>query len=578
MAFFKQLKRAFGFSDAELEEEELEGIDARVTPLRRRQEDVDNSALNDAERMMSSGVHGHGTDETVAMADGAQSGAEAESAEKNVTESRVVPSDIFDTVVKIFNESMPEFIKMSVDEKAQKEYLYNSLNESMQRYIESLGVEAQRCCNVRWEAERKDLLMQMETLRGKAQKDEDECSESKKLQLSAERQKRALSERVHELEKQLASIEAENEQYVLENKSLLNKIRLHSVVNASDGGDVQEEMSAKILELTDSLSALQQKQAELQVAYDGVLAEKTELQSTIESLQTEKDGVEADNEKLKEALEQSKVKDDVGDVMLTDLHAKLASVQEECKAYESRLSELTNEKDCLTEKLDAACREKAEMQQEYNKLKIEKASVDEKLAEAHENLQIVEQMHEQLLVLEESRRTNDAALHRLKDESSQKDEQIKALEQEKKDYAEALNRKNETIATLEDQADGLRKTIEKNLYEHAQSESAMRAEIDRLKYAQPDLNASVGMGELQFNEEVEEYKATPKATKNRSGKSRTRTKISAIDESIEDTDWLIATPPKPKKKEARDDMAEDFGYKEPVKKTAPDNPAQMSLW
>ena len=36
MSFVKTLKRAFGFSDSEMEEEELEGIDARVTPLRDR--------------------------------------------------------------------------------------------------------------------------------------------------------------------------------------------------------------------------------------------------------------------------------------------------------------------------------------------------------------------------------------------------------------------------------------------------------------------------------------------------------------------------------------------------------------
>ena len=38
MSFVKTLKKALGFSDSEMEEEELEGIDARVTPLRSRSE------------------------------------------------------------------------------------------------------------------------------------------------------------------------------------------------------------------------------------------------------------------------------------------------------------------------------------------------------------------------------------------------------------------------------------------------------------------------------------------------------------------------------------------------------------
>ena len=73
--------------------------------------------------------------------------------------------------------------------------------------------------------------------------------------------------------------------------------------------------------------------------------------------------------------------------------------------------------------------------------------------------------------------------------------------------------------------------------------------------------------------------ATAKGRKSR-GAKKSKLKISAIDESIEDTDWLIATPPPPskRKKEQADEDKPEFGYKEPARKSAPDNPAQMSLW
>ena len=68
----------------------------------------------------------------------------------------------------------------------------------------------------------------------------------------------------------------------------------------------------------------------------------------------------------------------------------------------------------------------------------------------------------------------------------------------------------------------------------------------------------------------------------RKKESRTRKKkpsISAIDDSIENADWLVAVPATKSKKPVppRDDA--DFGYREPERKAAPpDNPAQMSLW
>ncbi len=52
---------------------------------------------------------------------------------------------------------------------------------------------------------------------------------AKQAQLSAERQKRALSERVHDLESKVLKLEADCEQYDLEKKSLMNKLKVASV-------------------------------------------------------------------------------------------------------------------------------------------------------------------------------------------------------------------------------------------------------------------------------------------------------------------------------------------------------------
>ena len=42
---------------------------------------------------------------------------------------------IFDGVVSIFNSSLPEFLRSSINEEAQKEYIFKSLDESIRKYI-----------------------------------------------------------------------------------------------------------------------------------------------------------------------------------------------------------------------------------------------------------------------------------------------------------------------------------------------------------------------------------------------------------------------------------------------------------
>ena len=256
MSFVKTLKRAFGFSDSEMEEEELEGIDARVTPLRDRCD-------KNASQMREEQPAAQATEKTDADNDTPDRAAAASADPATISavvENSVTPDAIFESVVRIFNESLPDFLHSSVDEKSQREYLYRALDASMKEYIENLTERAGKDCSQRFENERRSMQMEMDELRKKVQKEESDSSESKKLQLSAERQKRALNERLHELEKQLATLQAENEQYVLENKSLMNKLRVSALTGgSSDGGDADAAVVEKLEELTRDIDTLKEE-------------------------------------------------------------------------------------------------------------------------------------------------------------------------------------------------------------------------------------------------------------------------------------------------------------------------------
>ena len=67
----------------------------------------------------------------------------------------------------------------------------------------------------------------------------------KAMRASADRQKRTFNERIRDLERQLAAAMAEKEQYDLEVKSLMNKLKVQQVQQS----DVQRKMAADLSEL-----------------------------------------------------------------------------------------------------------------------------------------------------------------------------------------------------------------------------------------------------------------------------------------------------------------------------------------
>lgn len=537
MSFFNGLKKAFGFGEDDLDEE-VEGIDARVTPYRRRDE---------AERSQEDAV-GASADASVSLSDAARDAAQPHAAEPSALEApaAVSPDVIFEAVVKIFNEALPQFLGESVDEKRQREYLYRALDGSMKSYLEQVAADARRHCGEQFEGERRSLHQEIESLREKARQEENGLEELKKQQLSAERQKRALSEKVHELEKLTATLQAENEQYMLENKSLLNKIRLTSVTAsvAEGANDETEAIAAKIEELN-ALVASQKAQNE------ALQAELKAQKAAAEAATSE--AVKAETDALKEAAEKA------------DREAK-----ENMMALDSNRRKLT----AVTEQLQTATAEVEHLR--------------EQLEEANENLRIVEDLNEKMKKLEETHLRYEAEKRTLRDQLLAQKEELAKRDEEKRTYDEVIAMKDNRIRTLEDQAGSLRKTIENNLYEHARTEGVLREEIERLnnrRYqlkeekqeasaAEPSPADTPAPADAPMVAPAEDAakEAKPKSRRGRKPKM----KISAIDESITDTDWLVASPPAKKKGEAED--APEFGYHEPEHRPTPEHPAQMSLW
>ncbi len=196
------------------------------------------------------------------------------------TADPAMKAKIFDGVVAIFNQSLPDFLSKSVDPARQSQLISESLDSALNEYLDNLSAEATRYAeamlknaadSARREADR--LRRDMETL-------EQQRSSIREQQLSAERRRRALADRVQDLEAQLATAEAEREQFDLEKKSMLNKIKLADVQPG-----IIEELQQEIERLKSDRpqpdnSELEKTQAELAEAQEALRQQKEQAENS----------------------------------------------------------------------------------------------------------------------------------------------------------------------------------------------------------------------------------------------------------------------------------------------------------
>lgn len=567
MAFLNSLKRAFGFSseDEEYFDDVNETSEDVINPF--KPELIDKNTLLE------------------------------ETDSPNEELSVELPMEVFDSVIAIFNQSLPDFIKQCVDIDAQRRYIYNSLDNSLKESLNNIVAQAHRRGAQQWENERQKLQSELALLREQSKTLESSKTEWKQQQLSLDRQKRALSDRIRDLENQVASLEAEKEQYELETKSLVNKIKVAGVHEndmvamreendelrrrlaeaQESGGDALHaqiaELKEKNAEKEAEIKSLSIKIEELSSREEAVTNGETQLEriqqsltATSEALKAKEDevnefvvkvsGLNQENAKLSMELEQQKADAEkveatylqqieelktkimVSDRMLSELHSSASSVSDEMDKKDSEIVGLQEEKRVAVEALEV-------LNEKFRIVNDELQATRDELDQARSELQVVSEIQEQV--------------EKFEDVKKKKDARIVALQAE-------VTKLNEKIEYLEAEKISLKRTIENNLMRQASSESELRREIDKLKNDLEERRVKTPeMEELPMTESVEK-------------KPRRKAKISAIDTSLDDTEWLMGTPPPDVVTKPASSLDPDFGYQEPSRKSHPENDAQMSLW
>lgn len=327
MSFFESFKRAFGFG-------------------------ADSDEYSDSDD--STGAEGAATDTSAPAADSIEE-----------TPAPAIDADmraaIFEGVVKIFNSALPDFLQRGVDPHAQQRALAESLDAGLTQYLDGLVARAEQHAESRLQASVEASRREAERLKTEMQQLEHQRSNIQEQQLSADRRRRALSERVTDLESRLAAADAEREQLQLENRSMMNKLKVADVQPGvvDDLTRQVEELTARLAEGGDSGDAARiaaERSAEIEKARaeakgamelaEAARAESAEAKAQVEAAKTaEAEAREAaarlgeECDTMRQAIENLKEQDRMGQAMYNDMQEKYSAERTAREAAEHELSE-----------------------------------------------------------------------------------------------------------------------------------------------------------------------------------------------------------------------------------------------
>jgi chromosome segregation ATPase len=259
-------------------------------------------------------------------------------------------SAIFEHVVATFNKSLPDFLKQSVDPEAERKYLYSSLSDDLKKYLTDIAARTEQECKQSWDADKERLQENVRELETKARTIEEKREELSQKQLSVERQKRALSDRVNDLEKQLMTYEAEREQFQLENKSLVNKLKVANV-NEKDIDAMRDEINRLQEELNKARQLAIDPEADTAAApTEDHSAEICALQEKVAELESQLKAEKELNDKANDEIELLRGKENDADALTQEL----SEIEKQIEQFEVVKAKKDERIASLSKDLDAA--------------------------------------------------------------------------------------------------------------------------------------------------------------------------------------------------------------------------------
>jgi len=512
MAFLKNIKQMFGFDDNSIYEDEKDNVNTEykpyINPFKNEKQETANTAVAEDKK----------SEQTEADFD------------------KAIHDEIKDKIIDIINASLPEFIKGCVDRDAELKYINEEFGTTFSTYTQNIRQAIEERAKSEWISERMNLEKRLQESGKKAEESTAKMEELRARITSLDRQKIALNERINQYENKVATAEAEREQYHLECKSLMNKLKVASV-NEEEINKLREENTQMLQECTslrndviklrkEALNAKNnpatsaedaEKIAALQQQLETANAEKVQLEQRITELENA-----ADNTPQPEIAQQ--------------LQAEIQKISDELYAAQVQLIEaqeknhpLEQEVASLKESLAVAAHSSQETATALAAKDAEITLLKEQINQAGETVKL----NDEFAVEFDQMKTDLAAAQQAVAESatvlSTKDNEIEALKAQLENANKAIAEKDAEAENIQELKALLQQADEINTKSSTQL-SAKDSEIEALKAQLENANKAIAEKDAEA-ENIQELKALLQQADEINTKSSTQ--LSAKDSEIE---------------------------------------------
>lgn len=512
MAFLKNIKQMFGFDDNSIYEDDKNNVNTEykpyINPFKNEKQETANTAVAEDKK----------SEQTEADFD------------------KAIHDEIKDKIIDIINASLPEFIKGCVDRDAELKYINEEFGTTFSTYTQNIRQAIEERAKSEWISERMNLEKRLQESGKKAEESTAKMEELRARITSLDRQKIALNERINQYENKVATAEAEREQYHLECKSLMNKLKVASV-NEEEINKLREENTQMLQECTSLRNDIIMLRKEALNAKNNP-ATSAEDAEKMAALQQQLETANAEKVQLEQRI--TELENAAGNVPQPEIAQQLqAEIQK------------------ISDELYAAQVQLIEAQEKNQPLEQEVASLKESLAVAAHSSQetataLAAKDAEITLLKEQINQAGETA--KLNDEFAVEFDQMKtdlaAAQQAVAESATVLSTKDSEIETLKAQLENANKTIAekdaeaeniqelKALLQQADEIntksstqlSAKDSEIEALKVQLENANKAIAEKEAEA-ENIQELKALLQQADEINTKSSTQ--LSAKDSEIE---------------------------------------------
>ena len=512
MAFLKNIKQMFGFDDNSIYEDEKDNVNTEykpyINPFKNEKQETANTAVAEDKK----------SEQTEADFD------------------KAIHDEIKDKIIDIINASLPEFIKGCVDRDAELKYINEEFGTTFSTYTQNIRQAIEERAKSEWISERMNLEKRLQESGKKAEESTAKMEELRARITSLDRQKIALNERINQYENKVATAEAEREQYHLECKSLMNKLKVASV-NEEEINKLREENTQMLQECTslrndviklrkEALNAKNnpatsaedaEKIAALQQQLETANAEKVQLEQRITELENA-----ADNTPQPEIAQQ--------------LQAEIQKISDELYAAQVQLIEaqeknhpLEQEVASLKESLAVAAHSSQETATALAAKDAEITLLKEQINQAGETAKL----NDEFAVEFDQMKTDLAAAQQAVAESatvlSTKDSEIETLKAQLENANNTIAEKDAEAENIQELKALLQQADEINTKSSTQL-SAKDSEIEALKAHLENANKTIAEKDAEA-ENIQELKALLQQADEINTKSSTQ--LSAKDSEIE---------------------------------------------